>query len=160
MSLLLTGAKTATIAGTPLQCLEFYTGEAYTLPIAFVDDTGTAIDCTGWVLGVTAKWYNCTIVSGANNGTTEDIDISDLVLISPQPSTPGTLVANFTTAASGLGYLFIPTSMSGTTAGTTPTLNNVPSLLAIVSLNVTRTDPLSGYVDINREPIGLIIRYQ
>jgi hypothetical protein len=50
--------------------------------------------------------------------------------------------------------------MSGQTANTTVTLNQTNSLLAIVTLEVLREDVVSGYDDISREPIGLIIRYQ
>ena len=42
MSLLLNGAKTMTLAGTQMQCLEIYTGEAYTFPINFTDQNGNA----------------------------------------------------------------------------------------------------------------------
>jgi hypothetical protein len=160
MSLLLTGAKTATIAGTPLQCLEIYTLEAYTLAIAFVDETGTPIDCTGWTLATSCKWYTADITEPETVSNTVDIDIQNIVLISPQPTTPGSLTATFTNAATGVGYLYIPTTMSGTTGLTTPGLNDTTSLLAIVTMTVTRTDPLSSLTDVNREPIGLIIRYQ
>ena len=36
MSLLLNGSKTVTIAGTEMQCIEIYTGESYTLPLASI----------------------------------------------------------------------------------------------------------------------------
>ena len=160
MSLLLTGAKTATIAGTPLQCLEIYTLEAYTLAISFVDENGTPIDTTGWSLATSCKWYTADINEPETVSNTVDIDIQNIVLISPQPTTPAALAAVFTTPATGDGYLYIPTTMSGTTGPTTPGLNDTTSLLAIVTMTVTRTDPLSGLTDVNREPIGLIIRYQ
>ena len=57
MSLLLNGSKTITIAGTEMQCIEIYTGEAYTFPFTFTDSVGDPIDCTGWTLGTTAKFY-------------------------------------------------------------------------------------------------------
>ena len=34
------------------------------------------------------------------------------------------------------------------------------TVLVIVTIEVTRTDPLSSYFDTNREPIGFIYRYQ
>ena len=61
MSLLLSGSKTITIAGTVMQCIELYTGESYTLPFAFKDADGLPIDCTGWTLGTTAKWYTTNL---------------------------------------------------------------------------------------------------
>jgi len=161
MSLLLNGAKTVTIAGTEMQCIEIYTGEAYTLPFLFTDSNGNPINITGWTLSVTAKWYTCDIayVDEINN----IINISNLVLDSPQPQVPAGLVAAATVPASGQGYIFLPTALSGGVGSPptpTPTVADTDSILCIVTLSVSRTDPISSYVDVNREPIGLIIRYQ
>lgn len=163
MSLLLSGAKTATIAGTEMQVIEIYEGEAYTLPFAFTDQSGNPINCTlpsPWTLATNAKWYECNVVYSAGdivNPTTEAIIINNLTLLSPQPAQPANLQAAFTTAASGLGYIYIPNDIDG---GETLTVNDTTSLLSIVTFTVTRTDALSGLSDITREPIGLIIRYQ
>lgn len=159
MSLLLDGAKTITIAGTEMQCIEIYTGEAYTLPFTFTDSNNTPINITGWTLGVTAKWYTCDVTYA---GDTE-IVISNLALDSPQPATPAALVAAATVPASGQGYIFLPTSLSGGVGSPptpTPLVTDTTSILCIVTLSVSRTDPISSYTDVNREPIGLIIRYQ
>lgn len=163
MSLLLSGAKTATIAGTEMQVIEIYEGEAYTLPFAFTDQNGDPIDCTSpslWTLATNAKWYNCDVVYTAGdivNPTTEAIVINNLTLLSPQPAQPANLQASFTTAASGLGYIYIPDDIDG---GEVLSVNDTTSLLSIVTFTVTREDALSGLDDISREPIGLIIRYQ
>jgi len=166
MSLLLNGAKTATIAGTELQCIEIYTGESYTLPIAFTDSVGTPVDISTWTLTPTAKWYTCNITGDtANNITVTEIDITDLTLIAPQPSAPaGLTAAKISGGTGGLAYLFVPTTLSGGTGSPNPSpvvsLNDTTSLLVIITLTVSRTDPTSGSTDINREPIGIIIRYQ
>jgi len=168
MSLLLTGAKTITVAGTPMECIEIYTGEAYTLPFAFTDTVGTPINCTGWTLGMAAKFYTCNTTYGSAL-TGDIIDISNLVLNTPQPTTgAGTYSANltaaFTTIASGIGYIYLPVGLgdgSGTPNPTpVPTLTQLTSVLAIVTMTVTRTDTVSGKSDVNREPFGIIIRYQ
>jgi hypothetical protein len=166
MSLLLTGAKTAVIAGTEMAIIEIYTQEAYTIPFAFTDNQGNPIDCTVptlWTVTPTAKWYTCDVtysepdlISPANT----TVIIENILEVDPQPSQPANLVANFTNASIGTGYLYIPSDMSGQTANTTVTLNQTNSLLAIVTLEVLREDVVSGYDDISREPIGLIIRYQ
>jgi hypothetical protein len=52
--------------------------------------------------------------------------------------------------------LYIPTTING---GQTFTIDAAPALIAIVTLSVSRTDGISGSTDINKEPIGLIIRY-
>lgn len=167
MSLLLNGSKTMTIAGTEMQCLEIYTGESYTIPFTFTDNTGNAIDCTSWTLSTAAKFYNVdTVTYGTNT-----VELGNITLTSPQPSTgAGTYSANltaaFTTASQGIGYLYIPTNLTGGTGSPNPTptisLANsaANSTLVIVTLGVQRTDALSSKVDFNREPIGFIIRYQ
>lgn len=166
MSLLLTGAKTLTIAGTEMSCVELYTGESYTIPIEFTDGTGNAIDTTSWTIGATAKFYT-TDVTYTN---ADIVNIANLVLDSPQPNTgAGTYSANleaaWSNASAGQGYLYIPTDMTGNVNGdNTPVVQleqtGANTTLVIVTIEVTRTDPVSTYADTNREPIGFIYRYQ
>lgn len=169
MSLLLNGAKTITIAGTEMSCIEIYTGESYTLPFTFTDSGGNAINCTGWTLGTSAKFYTANI--DYSTLVTDVVTVGNLTLDSPQPSTgAGTysanLTATFTTAASGIGYIYIPANLTGGTGSPNPTPtvalanSGANSTLVIVTMSVTRTDALSGLVDVNREPIGMIVRYQ
>jgi hypothetical protein len=113
MSLLLTGAKTAVIAGTEMAIIEIYTQEAYTIPFAFTDNQGNPIDCTVptlWTVTPTAKWYTCDVtynepdlISPANT----TVIIENILEVDPQPSQPANLVANFTNASIGTGYLYI-----------------------------------------------------
>lgn len=167
MSLLLNGSKTITIAGTTMQCIEIYTGEAYTFPFTFTDSVGDPINCTSWTLGTSAKFYTADTVTYSST----TVDIGNLTLDSPQPSTgSGTYSANltaaFTTAASGVGYLYIPANLTGGTGSPNPTptisLANTTANtnIIVVTMSVTRTDALSSKVDINKEPIGIIVRYQ
>lgn len=168
MSLLLNGSKTMTIAGTEMQCIEIYTGESYTLPFTFTYANSAPINCTGWTLSTGAKFYNVDTVTYP---TVDTVDLGNLSLLSPQPSTgAGTYSANltaaFTTAASGIGYLYIPADLTGGTGSPnpTPTVNlansGANSTLVIVTMGVSRTDPLSTKTDFNKEPIGIIVRYQ
>jgi hypothetical protein len=170
MSLLLNGSKTITIAGTEMQCIEIYTGEAYTFPFAFTDSVGNAINCNGWTLGTTAKFYVADNITYDAAIPTE-IVVGNLTLTSPQPSTgAGTYSANltavFTTAATGLGYLYIPTNLTGGTGSpnATPIINLANSAantnIVVVTMSVTRTDLVSSLPDVSREPIGIIVRYQ
>ena len=170
MRLLLNGSKTITIAGTEMQCIEIYTGESYTFPIAFTDSIGDPIDCTGWTLGIGAKFYiSDTVTYSATDDTT--VTLGNLSLTSPQPSTGGgtysaNLAAAVTTIGSGLGYIFVPSNITGGTGSpnATPVLtlanSSTNTNLIILTLTVTRTDVLSSLVDISREPIGMIVRYQ
>ncbi len=170
MSLLLNGAKTITIAGTEMQCIEIYTGEAYTFPFQFTDSVGNPINTTTWTLGTSAKFYVAdTIVYSTIN--TSEINIGNLTLTSPQPSTgAGTYSANltsvFTTPATGVGYLYIPANLTGGTGSPNPTptitlANSAANTnIVVVTMSVTRTDALSGLANVSKEPIGMIVRYQ
>lgn len=163
MSLLLTGSKTIQIAGSEIQCIEIYTGESYTIPFAFTDSGGSAINISSWTLGTSAKWYTCTTAYPIETPT--QVVISNLEEISPQPSQPTGLTAAKTGGGSGgLGYLFIPTTLSGGTGSPNPSpvlnVDDTTTLLVIITMTVSRTDGVSGSTDVNREPIGIIVRYQ
>jgi hypothetical protein len=170
MSLLLNGAKTITIAGTEMQCIEIYTGEAYTFPFQFTDSVGNAINCNGWTLGTTAKFYVADNIIYNDGGLSTQIDVGNLTLIAPQP-TANTYSANltsvFTNAAIGEGYLYVPAEITGGTGSPNPTpiisLANSPANtnIVVVTMSVTRTNAISTpKVDVSREPIGIIVRYQ
>lgn len=169
MSLLLNGSKTMTIAGTEMQCIEIYTGESYTLPFTFTYANNAPINCTGWTLSTSAKFYNASTVTYSQFN--DVVELGNLTLLSPQPTTgAGTYSANltstFTTAASGIGYLYIPAGLTGGTGSpnATPVIglanDAANSTLVIVTMGVTRTDVLSGLSNFNKEPIGVIVRYQ
>jgi len=169
MSLLLNGAKTITIAGTEMSCIEIYTGEAYTFPFQFTDSVGDPINCTSWTLGTSAKFYVADSITYNINGT--DISIGNLTLNNPQPSTgSGTYSANltaaFTTASSGIGYIYIPADLTGGSGSPNPTPivslanSSANTNIVVVTMTVTRTDALSSKVSVNKEPIGMIVRYQ
>jgi len=174
MSLLLNGSKTVTIAGTEMQCVEIYTGESYTLPLSFIDSTGNAVNCTSpntWALATSAKFYECTDIVYSNDSS---IILGNLTLLSPQPSTgPGTYTANliaaFSNAAAGLGYLYIPGDLTGGTGSPNATPTIVPpaqnttanSTVVVVTLQVSRQSTANASLaDVNKEPIGMIVRYQ
>ena len=171
MSLLLNGSKTVTIAGTEMQCIEIYTGEAYTLPLAFVDAQGNAINCTvpnNWALATSAKFYECTDITYA----TDTVTLGNLTLLSPQPSTgAGTysanLIAAFSNATAGTGYLYIPADLTGNTGSpnATPTIglanSAANSTVVVVTLQVSRqSSSNASLADVNKEPLGMIVRYQ
>jgi hypothetical protein len=169
MSLLLNGSKTITIAGTEMQCIEIYTGEAYTFPFSFTDSVGNPINTTSWTLGTSAKFYVADNVTYST--ATSTVNIGNLSLDTPQPSIGvGTYSANlnaaFTTPATGIGYLYIPANLTGGTGSPnpTPTISLANSAantnIVVVTMSITRTDALSSQSDISREPIGIIVRYQ
>ena len=162
MSLLLNGAKTITIAGTEMSCIEIYTGEAYTFPFQFTDSVGNAINTTSWTLGTGVKYYV------ADNITYDDVIPTEIVVgnltLSGNTYTGGNLTAAFTTPATGIGYLYIPADLTGAVGGgpvITLANSSANTNIAVVTLTVTRTDALSTpKQNISREPIGMIVRYQ
>jgi hypothetical protein len=166
MSLLLNGAKTINIAGTVMQCIEIYTGEAYTFPFSFTDSIGTPINTTGWTLGTNAKFYVADTV--AYNDTSSVITIGNLTLDTPQPTANAysALTAVFTSPATGVGYLYIPATLTGGTGSPNPTpiislANSAANTnIVVVTMSVTRTDPISSLSNVSKEPIGMIVRYQ
>jgi hypothetical protein len=161
MSLLLNGAKTVTIAGTEMQCIEIYTGEAYTLPLAFKYANGVAINCTGWTLSAAPKWYTAAVSYDSDTA----ISVSNLTLTSPQPGAAAyaNLTAAFTSTSTGVGYVYVPVEISGgfgSPPSPTPTVTDTNSILVVLSIGISRTDPTSGKLDYSREPLGMIVRYQ
>lgn len=167
MSLLLNGAKTFTLAGTEMQCLEIYTGEAYTLPITFTDANGNAANClapNAWTLSTSAKYYTVDDITYPIN-TPDEIVLGNVTLATSQPNANAyTLQAAFVNAAAGTAYLYIGSDLTGNgnATPTVPLANNAAnSTLVIVTLTVTRESTANASLDnVNREPLGFIIRYQ
>lgn len=162
MSLLLNGAKTMTIAGTEMQCLEIYTGEAYTFPINFTDSGGNAANANGWTIGASAKFYT---VDNVTYTGVDAVDLGNLNLNSPQPNANAyTLVSDWSNADIGTAYLYVGDDITNS-GNNTPTINlansAANSTLVIVTLEVTKTSTANvSLTDINREPLGFIVRYQ
>lgn len=170
MSLLLNGAKTITIAGTEMSCIEIYTGESYTFPFQFTDSVGDPINCTLpslWTLSTSAKYYVADTVTYSTADPTT-VTVGNLTLNSPQPtaSAYSALTATFTTASSGIGYLYIPATLTGGTGSPNPTPtislanSGANTNIVVVTMTVSRTDALSGLTNVSKEPIGMIVRYQ
>jgi len=161
-----------TIAGTEMQCLEIYTGEAYTLPLNFTYANGNpanALVPNAWALSTSAKFYTVDTVSYPN---VDEVVLGNITLLAPQPSTgAGTyspnLIAAFSNAAAGTGYLYIPATLSGGSGSPDPTptigLANTSanSTLVIVTLQISKQSTANASLaEINKEPLGFIIRYQ
>ena len=171
MSLLLSGAKTITFAGTEMQCLEIYTGEAYTVNLNFTDSGGTAVDISTWTLATEAGFYSVDTVT--YNDDLGQIDLGNIILApDPQPSTgAGTytadLAVSIVSGPAGTAYLYVPSTLTGGT-GTpvaTPIVPLVqgkadPTVLVVVTVLIDRTDAVSGLINKTREPLGFIVRYQ
>ena len=166
MSLLLNGAKTMTIAGTQMQCLEIYTGEAYTFPINFTDAGGNAANANvpnAWTISASAKYYNVDTVS--YNDTNTEVVLGNLTLSNSQPNSANyTLVTDFINRNAGTAYLYVGDDITGNGVST-PTVslanNTANSVLFLVTLEVTKESSSNASLDdINREPLGFIVRYQ
>jgi len=160
MSLLLSGAKTITFAGTTMACLEVYTGEAYTIGLNFTDSASNPVDITGWQFDTTAGYYSVdTVTYGANT-----IELGNITPDAGSPTQPLTLTTANIAPASGTAYLYVPTDLADGTGGRpNPALllgKGDPSVLVITTIKITRANPTSLENDVSREPIGFIVRYQ
>jgi len=142
MSLLLNGAKTMTIAGTEMQCLEIYTGESYTFPISFTDANGNpanALVPNAWQILPSAKFYTVSDVTYVNDN---EVVLGNLTLNNTQPNANAyTLVANWTNANIGTAYLYVGYDITNTGNGT-PTVdlanNAANSTLVITTIQITK----------------------
>jgi len=153
-----------TIAGTEMQCLEIYTGEAYTLPIAFTDTNGNAANAlspNAWGIAASAKFYTVDNVSYGQN----EVTLGNINLNNTQPNANAyTLQTAFVNAAAGTAYLYIGNNITNS-GNNTPTItlanSAANSTLVIVTLEITRESTANAALDdINREPLGFIVRYQ
>jgi hypothetical protein len=165
MSLLLNGAKTMTIAGTQMQCLEIYTGEAYTFPLTFTDANGNPANCqlpANWSIAASAKYYTLTDVIYTDD---TEVVLGNLTLDVSQPNPANyTLQTAFSNRANGTAYLYLGSDITGNGVST-PSIslanNTANSTLFLVTLSVTRqSDANASLNNVNREPIGFIVRYQ
>ena len=165
MSLMLNGAKTMTIAGTEMQCLEIYTGEAYTLPLVFTDNQGNPANASlpaPWTLDATAKFYSVTDVTYPDE---DSVVLGNLTLLGTQPNANAyTLQTDWSNINAGTGYLYIGADITNS-GNNTPNINlantTANSTLVLVTLEVTRQSEANASLDnINREPLGFIVMYQ
>ena len=162
MSLLLSGAKTITFAGTEMQCLEIYTGEAYTINLNFTDSAGSAVDISAWTLGASVTYYSVETVT--YNDDLGQINLGNITLDSPQGADPTGLAVSIVSGPAGTAYLYVPNDLTDGASNrpTVPLVNGKsdPSVLAIVTINIQRTDAVSSLTNESKEPLGFIVRYQ
>lgn len=156
-----------TIAGTEMQCLEIYTGEAYTLPITFTDTSGNAANAlypNAWTLAASAKFYTVDNVVYSTNS--DVVELGNINLNGTQPNANAyTLVTAFSNAQAGQAYLYIGNNITNTGNTGIPNIslanNAANSTLVIVTLQVNReSESNASLTNINREPLGFIVRYQ
>jgi hypothetical protein len=165
MSLLLNGAKTMTIAGTEMQVLEIYTGEAYTLPISFTDSNGNpanALVPNAWNINASANFYTVNNVVYTSN---VEVDLGNLTQLPSPPSANYTIQTAWTNAAGGLAYLYIGDNITNNPANGVPNVSlansAANSVLCLITLTIAKQSASnSSLADINREPLGFIVRYQ
>jgi len=148
-----------------MQCLEIYTGEAYTFPLTFTDSNGNAVNCNGWTLSAAAKFYTVDNITYDVNGIQDQVSLGNINLANQPASNAYTLVTAFTNANAGTGYLYVGNNITGTANANIPNValanSAANSTLVIVTLNVSRTsNSNASLTDINREPLGFVVRYQ
>ncbi len=155
-----------TIAGTRMQCLEIYTGESYTLPISFTDANGNAANAlvpNAWALTASANFY--TIANVVYNESNTEVVLGNLTQLANVPSANYTIQTAFTNAQTGTAYLYIGNNITNNPANGVPNVtlanNTANSVLCLVTLTVSKQSSANASLaDINREPLGFIVRYQ
>jgi len=162
MSLLLSGAKSITFAGTEMSCLEIYTGEAYTIGLNFTDVAGLPVDITTWTLSASVTYYSVDTVT--YNDDLGQINLGNITLDTPQGTDPTGLAVSIVSGPAGTAYLYVPNDLTDglNDRPTVPLVNGKsdPSVLAIVTVNIQRTDVVSSLTNESKEPLGFIVRYQ
>lgn len=163
MSLLLSGAKTITFAGTEMQCLEIYTGEAYTIGLNFTDTNGNPIDITSYSLVPTVAYYDVDTVT--YNDVLGQIDLGNITVDPGSPTQPPLLaVTKLSPGSNGQAVLYVPDTLTDgvNDRPSVPLVNGKadPTVLAIITVKITRPNTDSGQDDVSKEPIGFIVRYQ
>ena len=162
MSLLLSGAKTIVFAGTEMQCLEIYKDEAYTIGLNFTDAGGSPVDITGWTFATAAAYYDVDTVT--YNDASGEINLGNITVYAGTPTPPPGLVTTAVSLAGGTAFLYVPNTLAdGASGRPAPALVNGkadPTTLAIVTIEIERTDAVSGFQNISREPLGFVVRYQ
>ena len=141
--------RTLKVSGTEIVYFEIYKGEQYIYPIQFKSGA-TPIDVTGWTFAATTTYYTGTYTAAEPSSAATNVTISNLTAVANATPTQQVTVS-VVNAATGNLTLTIPPGISPTNYAFPVTDN--PVLIAVVSLNVTRTD-----TTISREPIGFIIR--
>ena len=155
-----------TIAGTTMQCLEIYTGEAYTFPINFTDANGNpanALVPNAWALNATANFY--TVSNVEYNTANTEVFLGNLTQLPSPASNAYTIVTNWSNAAAGQGYLYIGNNITNTGNANIPQItlanNTNNTVMVLVTLSVSKQSSANASLaDINREPLGFIVRYQ
>ena len=155
-----------TIAGTEMQCLEIYTGEAYTLPISFTDANGNPANANlpnAWAISNTANFYT---VSDVTYSSDTQVVLGNLTAISPQPAVGNyNISANWINRNAGTAYLYVGNNITNNPGNGVPNVSlansAANSVLCLVTMTIAKQSSAnSSLADINREPIGFIVRYQ
>jgi hypothetical protein len=151
-----------------MQCLEIYTGEAYTLPINFTlanGDPANALQPNAWSIDASAVYYTVEDVSYELDEFGEgEVILGNLTINDPQPSTGDyTLIADWSDQSTGAAYLYVGDDITGNASTPTVDLANSEenSTLFIVTIKIEKESTANAALtDVSREPIGFIVRYQ
>jgi hypothetical protein len=126
------------------------------------DAGGVPVDISTWTLGVDVDYYSVDTVTYDDD--LGQIELGNIVADNPQGTKPTGLVTNIVSGAGGTAYLYVPNDLTDglNDRPTVPLVNGKadPSVLAIITIDIQRTDATSGFINQTREPLGFIVRYQ
>jgi hypothetical protein len=113
-------------------------------------------------LGVGVTYYSVDTVT--YNDDLGQIDLGNITLDDPQGTDPTGLAVSIVSGPAGTAYLYVPNDLTDGVSNrpTVPLVNGKadPTVLAIVTINIQRADPISGFTNESKEPLGFIVRYQ
>jgi hypothetical protein len=98
------------------------------------------------------------------NDALGQIDLGNITETTPQGTDPATLAITKINLTGGTAVLYVPSDLTDGTNDrpSVPLVNGKadPSVLAIITILITRPNADSGANDISKEPLGFIVRYQ
>lgn len=157
MSLKLSNFSQWIEGGEQIDYLEVRLGEQYAVPFTIKDDQTPpqAINITGWTFSVTTQIYTATFNYAADGSLTSASDFTQQT--SPAVAFSGLEVVNIN-APAGTGVLKIPSGVNPNPS-TLITADGNNTMLNIITITATFPSTVSGFSNIRKLLIGLIVRF-
>ena len=142
--------------GDKIDFLETRIGEQYVIPFTMKDNSTppVPINITGWAFTVTSEVMTATFTYG---GTGELSGVSDIVKQIAARTVTGLEVVNIV-APAGTGILKIPATATPIPSSlVTPDNNN--TMLNVITITATYPSSVTGFDNVRKLMMGLIVRY-
>lgn len=156
MSLLLSQFSQYIVGGEEIDYVEIRLGEQYVLPFTIKDDQDPPqpIDLTGWTFAVTSQIFTATFTYAAGGNLSSVSNFTQQGATAPYA---GLEVVNVVPLA-GTGVLKVPAGVNPSPS-TLVTPNDNNTMLNLITINCTYPSSVSGFDNIRKLMIGLVVRY-